>query len=122
MNDAVPETLSPLIQAIANDFFPVIEATLVKTIEIAATLPDGKILPRSIADITVPKAEGQFTCNAPPFVLWKMQRVQNIFKAMSETDQQAVRAWLTGFNAEGVVDLKFPRMQRIGLRVKFAKA
>ncbi len=118
-DDTLPETLAPIMDAISTDFLKTIAATLDKTRYVAARLAEGKMLPRSISNITIPKAGGNYTCNASPFALWKMQRIQNVYKAMPKKDQQAVRTWLAGFGAEGFIDLEIPEMERSGLRVKF---
>jgi hypothetical protein len=62
----------------------------------------------------------RFSRLAIPFTLWKLQGVQDDFRALSAADQAAVREWLRRLGGEGFLDLAIPRLERAALSVRLA--
>lgn len=115
--DQIPETLTPVFAAICREFLPLIEGTLR---EVQAALPHcapGKALPRGLGEVEFPMGAGRHRRAALPYILWMVQRMLDVYRRMSVTEQAAVRAWLTGFGGERLLTLEIPRLRRIGLRV-----
>jgi hypothetical protein len=67
--------------------------------------------------ITHPIGNARFQRTALPFVSWKMQRLLDVHAAMTPADQQAVRTWLKSLGGERLLDMKMPRLRRVGVLV-----
>jgi len=50
-------------------------------------------------------------------MIWMMQRALDHFDAMPQGDQQAVRVWLASHNAEHILNMNLPRVERRALTV-----
>ena len=81
------------------------------------TLPAGKALPRSMADVACPMGQGTFHRTALPYTLWMAQRTLDIYHAMPADAQAAVQSWLTTVGGSAFLALDIPRLRRSGLRV-----
>ena len=71
--------------------------------------------PRVLGVISYPLAGRRHTRRALSYPVWMAQRVLDVYAAMTPAEQQTVRAWLGGLGGEALLDLKSPRMQRVGL-------
>jgi hypothetical protein len=113
--DILPPTLDPVLKSIFAEFLPMVEGILAEVR--AAASSEGEILPRGLGIIEFPMGVGHYRRAATPFTLWMVQRVLDVFHAMTGEDQEAVRAWLAGFGAERLLVLEIPRLRRQALRV-----
>jgi hypothetical protein len=118
-NDQIAPTLQPVFQAITREFLPLLEGILAQVQSECAFWPEGKPLPRRLADVTVPMGQGQFSRAALPYSLWMAQRTLDVFREMSASDQAQVRHWLTGLGGERLLALDLPRLNIHGVRVAF---
>ena len=50
-----------------------------------------------------------------------MQRLLDVHAAMTPAEQQAVRAWLKTLGGERLLDMKIPRLRRVGVLVGLDK-
>ena len=116
-SDAIPSTLDPVLRSIAREFQPMMEANLAELLQAAPSVPHGTPLPRGLGDIDFPMGNGRFSRAATPFVLWKMQRLLDLYRAMTPADQMAVLSWLRSFGGEKVLDMKIPRLRRVTAQV-----
>lgn len=115
-SDEIPASLAPVLRSIASEFLPMIEATLTALHRHLKSGGDTE-LPRGLDPITFPMGLGQFTRMAVPFMLWKMQRLIAVYRAMSANEQGAVRRWLEGKGCARLLDLAIPPLRRVALRV-----
>jgi hypothetical protein len=118
-SDDVPASLAPVFRSIATEFLPMIEATLEAVnhhLGSGARDQDG-ILPRGLDPISYPLGSGQYTRIAVPFMLWKIQRLNDVYRAMGANQRGAVRRWLETIGCARVLDLPIPQLRRVALRV-----
>ena len=94
-----------------------IEGVLAEFRRLAADLPPGTVLPRGGNDVTFPMGNGRFSRNAMIFAAWKVQRLLDLYREMSATDQAKVAAWLRSIGVQGLLDLQIPRLRHVGLQV-----
>lgn len=116
-NDQIPDTLTPIFRAMFKEMIPWLSETLREANRVLPTLAKGRPLPRGLGEIEFPMADGHYKRAALPYVLWMVQRIQDVFKTMSASEQQAVRAWLKSLGGEEFLNLNIPRLRRYGLRV-----
>jgi glutathione S-transferase len=117
--DEVPASLAPAFRSIASEFLPMVEATLEaldRHVRSGASDPAG-VLPRGLDPISYPLGSGRFSRAAVPFVLWKIQRLNDVYRAMGANEQGAVRRWLETIGCVRVLDLPIPKLRRVALRV-----
>lgn len=119
-SDQIPETLSPIFQSIFREFLPLIEGILREVNKALPNCAPGKALARGLGDVEFPMGNGTYKRAAIPYILWMVQRILDIYRAMPSKDQTTVRAWLTGHGGEALLDLEIPRLRRVGLRVAAA--
>ena len=115
--DEIPETLAPVLRSIASEFLPMIEATLGAVNRHIKTSPGDTELPRGLAPIAFPMGSGQFSRAAVPFMLWKMQRLLDVYREMGANEQGAVRRWLEAHGCARLLDLAIPPLRRVALCV-----
>jgi hypothetical protein len=116
-NDALPASLAPVLRLIIDEFLPMAEAINVELAKVVGSAPPQQLLPRGLGPITHPMGNAKFERAALPFTLWKMQRLLDVYAAMTPVEQQAVRAWLKTLGGERLLDMKIPRLRRVGVLV-----
>jgi glutathione S-transferase len=116
-NDQIPETLTPIFRAMFREMTPWLAETLREVNAMLPKLSAGRPLPRGLGDIEFPMGAGRHKRAALPYVLWMVQRIQDVFKKMSDAEQHAVRNWLRPLGGEDILNLNIPRLRRYGLRV-----
>lgn len=119
-NDAVPVTLEPVIKAICEEFLPLCEGILAQLMRLQPTWPDGKPLPRILADVETRLGDAPFARRAMPYTLWMIQRIQDGWRALSPADAARVRAAFAARGGERFLTMPIPRLQRVGLKVAFS--
>lgn len=115
--DELPATLAPVLRLIVDEFLPMVEAIDSEVAKALAAAPAQRLLPRGLGPITHPMGNARFQRTALPFVLWKMQRVLDVYRAMTPAEQGCVRAWLKTLGGERLLDMKIPRLRRVGVLV-----
>jgi glutathione S-transferase len=120
-HDQIAPTLLPVFQAITREFLPLLEGILAQVQTECSHWPDGKPLPRRLADVAVPMGQGQFKRAALPYSLWMAQRTLDVFREMNASDQAQVRQWLVELGGERLLALDLPRLIIHGVRVAFDK-
>ena len=115
--DALPDTLTPVFQAIFAEFVPLLEGINQQARAALPALPPGKALRRSLADVEVPMGAGRFRRSALPYTLWMAQRALDVYRAMPPAEQAQVQAWLSSLGGERLLALDIPRLRLQGLRV-----
>ncbi len=117
--DGVPASLAPVFRSIAAEFQPMIAVTLEavnRYVRSGASDADA-VLPRGLDPISYPLGLGRYTRTAVPFMLWKIQRLNAVCRAMNASEQGAVRRWLETIGCAGLLDLPIPSLRRVALRV-----
>jgi glutathione S-transferase len=116
-DDSLPASLAPVLRLIIDEFLPMVEAIHRETIKALDFGEPQRLLPRGLGMISHPMGNGRFERTALPFVVWKMQRLLDVYAAMTDDEQRAVRAWLKTLGGERLLDMKIPRLRRVGVLV-----
>lgn len=122
--DQLPDSLTPVLKALADEFLPMVRAIRDAVIEQAASAgASRKRLPRTLSEITFPMADGTFRRLAMPYTLWMMQGVCRAYGALDPAQRAALDAALEpGTDLAGLAADKGPPLRRQGLRVTWADA
>ena len=115
--DQIPPTLTPVFQAMAREFVPLLQGINEQVRARLTDWPPGQLLPRRLGDVEVPMGLGRFRRAALPYSLWMAQRTLDVYRGMSPVEQQQVRAWLASIGCEQLLALDIPRLRLHGLRV-----
>jgi glutathione S-transferase len=118
-SDDIPASLASVFRSIATEFLPMIEATLeaVNRHLGSSVADDDGVLPRGLDPISYPLGSGRYTRTAMPFMLWKIQRLNDVYRAMGANEQGAVRRWLETIECTRLLDLAIPHLRRVALQV-----
>jgi glutathione S-transferase len=116
--DQIPPTLEPVLRTVCREFLPMVQGILAEVQRAAPRYREGRPLPRALGAIEFPMGDRRFSRRALPFTLWKVQGIQDVFRALSEEDRALVRVWLRGLGGEALLDLPIPRLERVALRVR----
>jgi glutathione S-transferase len=116
-NDQIPATLTPVFQAMAREFLPLLQGINEQVRAKLADWPPGQLLPRRLDDVEVPMGAGRLRRAALPYSLWMAQRTMDIYRSMNPVEQQQVRAWLASIGGEQLLALDIPRLRLHGVRV-----
>lgn len=122
--DAIPDTLLPILDSIFVEYPPMVSGTVAQVQTLVKSYPAGKSLPRWLGDIKIPMGSESFTRCALPFSLWKAQLLQDTVAEMSAPEKGVLRAWLRsrGGQAEELMDMEVPRVEKVALKVKLVSA
>jgi glutathione S-transferase len=127
-NDEIPATLFPMLRAISQEFLPMISETIPPVEELSKNpkFSTGRPLPRTLEDITFPMHNSSYSRRATPFHLWKVQGILDHVSSQSNEDKKQLNVWLEKvageFNGKGFLELNFPRLERVGVRVKIQQS
>ena len=116
-HDELPASLAPILRLIIDEFLPMAEAIGVELAKAQHSASRQQLLPRGLGPITHPMGNARFERSALPFTLWKMQRLLDVYAAMTQVEQRAVRMWLKTLGGERLLDMKIPRLHRVGVLV-----
>jgi glutathione S-transferase len=116
-DDSLPASLTPVLRVIIDEFLPMVEAINIEVAKALGETPRQDLLPRGLGMIAHPMGNARFQRTALPFVLWKMQRLLDVYAGMTPAGQQAVRAWLKTLGDERLLDMTIPRLRRVGVLV-----
>ncbi len=119
-DDAIPETLRPLFDAVFGEFYPMVEGIRDEVQASLRTMPRNRSrLPRALGAIEFPMGKGRFSRAAMPYTLWMMQRVLDAYRALPAQEQASVDAWAAALGAPEAMRLDLGvRLKRAGLHVK----
>lgn len=116
--DEIPDTLIPLLESACREWRAFTDLTQAETEKAQPGLAPGRGFPRMLGKVTVPFGEDSLTLGARPFVLWKLQRIQDQYAALSDAHQEVTRQWLEGFGAGDWLEQTLPwRLKRRALFV-----
>ncbi len=118
-NDTIAPTMKPVFEVIMKEFIPMLQGIAAQIESMPCNLQPHMPLPRVLGDIAIPVGRGTFKRAAMPYSLWMIQRTLDLYKAMTQSDQSRVQAWLSSVGGTELLRLQFPRLTRVGLRVAF---
>ncbi len=120
-DDGLPASLAPVLRLIVDEFLPMAEAINAELAKAIGSASRQQLIPRGLGPIPHPMGNARFERSALPFTLWKMQRLLDVHAAMAPVEQQAVRVWLKTLGGERLLDMKIPRLRRVGVLVGLDK-
>lgn len=116
-NDEIPLTLNPVFKSIFDEFIPMVAQVGELATQYARQHGLNQRLPRRIGEVTTTMAGKPFKRAALPYMIWMMQRALDCYKHMADSDKHDVRNWLKQHNAEEILNLNLPRVERRALTV-----
>lgn len=116
-NDAIPDTLLPLLKSVFGEFWPQLQLTLADMERTRPNLKPGRGWSRMLGMIDVPMGNAKLRVGARPFSLWMAQRSLDTFRALTAADQASVQTWLDSLGAGDALKLPIPRLRQVALRV-----
>lgn len=122
-NDAIPETLQPLIDLMLAEF-PILLSETAEAISARIErhgLKSGDALPRVEREITYPKDGRDFKRHPFTYTLWRTQRIQNVYRQMNEEAQNSVDTLIREYHSTDFLKRDFgPSLHRDGLGTRLA--
>lgn len=118
-DDAIAESLLPILKIICAEFLPQLEGIAAQVTQLHAGWPARKPVPRILRDVETTMGGRVFRRAAMPYTLWMAQRALDILHAMPDNEKEKVRQYLQSIGGERLLTMKFPRLRRHGVRVKF---
>ncbi|HQR24149.1 MAG TPA: glutathione S-transferase family protein [Steroidobacteraceae bacterium] len=117
-DDAIPESLVPLLDSAFHEMVPMLAALA----ELVRPMKNGRggHLPRIVGKVTYPYAGERFTRHGAPYMLWMAQRLLEVVAAMPADQAAEVRRWVASLGGQGLLDLDIPRVTRVGVHAALA--
>lgn len=117
-DDAIPETLDPVFDAIFGEFYPMLAGIRDEVQKFLPKLKPGGRLPRALGEIEFPMADGRYRRMAMPYTLWMQQRILDVYRGMPAGDRALVDAWTARRGAPEAMQFKQDfRLKRVALHV-----
>lgn len=116
-HDEVPVTLNPIFKSIFDEFMPMVAQIGEMATQHARQNGLNQRLPRRIGEVMTTMGGKPFKRGALPYMIWMMQRALDCYTQMADSDKHDVRTWLKQHNAEHILNLNLPRVERRALTV-----
>lgn len=116
-NDTMPSSLNGVFDSVFNEFIPMVVKVADLASEYAKEHGLNKRLPRRIGMVSTTMAGKPFKRGALPYMIWMLQRALDSYQRMPESEKHAVEQWLRTHNAEHILHLNLPRVERHALTV-----
>ncbi len=116
-DDAVPETLAPIFASVFGEFWSLLRGSLERYWERADSVEAGHRIPRLLGPVTVPMAGRPYRQRGRSFLLWKWQRMQSVYNALSPADRQVASAWLERLGAGDAFSQRLPKVRRSAVHI-----
>lgn len=117
-DDAVPETLLPILATALREMTPYLDATA-SLVRGMANGPSGH-LPRMVGKVRVPYAGETLTRHGLPYTLWMAQRIRVALDAMPQAAADQARAWVRSIEGQRFLGLQLPRLKRVSVHAALA--
>lgn len=119
-DDRVPETLLPVVAAALHEMLPWVQATLAEVQHFQAEHPGTRRIPRKLGTVEYPFGASRYRRDALPYVLWMVQRMQQVMRQLPAPQQAALREFLKDMDATQWLDIRLPHIERTGLSIAVA--
>ncbi|MEL7452621.1 MAG: glutathione S-transferase [Pseudomonadota bacterium] len=120
--DAVPDTLLPVLQRQLADFVPVLVDTAAALTAWAEGKPAGEAVPRALGPMPFRISDTPGNRMIFPFNLWMLQRPMDHYASLAGKDKDAADAFLSSIGAEGLASMvKPPRLARENFKLVLAE-
>ena len=116
-NDEIPASLNPIFKSVFEEFIPMVAQVGELATQYAQQNGLNQRLPRRIGEVTTTMGGKPFKRGALPYMIWMMQRALDCYAHMADSDKHDVRTWLKQHNAEHILRLNLPRLERRALTV-----
>jgi glutathione S-transferase len=116
-NDEIPASLNPIFKSVFEEFIPMVAQVGELATQYAQQNGLNQRLPRRIGEVTTTMGGKPFKRGALPYMIWMMQRALDCYAHMADSDKHDVRTWLKQHNAEHILRLNLPRVERRALTV-----
>lgn len=116
-NDQIPETLNPVFRSIFREFIPMVKGIGDMTTAYAQAHGLHQRLPRRLGEVSTTMNGEPFKRGALPYMVWMMQRALDTYERMPDSERTEVRNWLRKHQAEDILNLNLPRVERRALTV-----
>lgn len=116
-NDEIPASLDPIFKSVFEEFIPMVAQVGELATQYAQQNGLNQRLPRRIGEVTTTMGGKPFKRGALPYMIWMMQRALDCYAHMADSDKHDVRTWLKQHNAEHILRLNLPRVERRALTV-----
>ena len=114
-DDALPETLNIALRSIFDEMLPFIQQCA-DAVRNSPVLPaTTRKPPRFLGCVSYPFAGGTHERKAVSYVVWMVQRLLDVVAAMTPNEQEVLRTWLGDVGGEALLELKLPKVVRVGL-------
>jgi len=111
--DAIPATVLPMLESVFQEMVPFLEA-VADQVRLMTHRP-GAHLPRFVGPVVIPLAGRAFSRLGIPYTLWMAQRVLDVLSSLPLDEADGVRRWVKSLGGEGFLQLRIPRLNRVGV-------
>ena len=120
-DDAVPETLEPILRRQMQEQLPAIKATSALYKDWAANAASGDRVPRALGDITIDIEGHSGPAKARSFPLWRLQAALDVYDTMSPEDRTRADTLLERVGGNDLKTFRLPaRLKREKCQVVLA--
>lgn len=120
-DDAVPETLEPILRRQMHEQLPAIIATSALYKDWAMKAASGDRVPRALGDITIDIEGSSGPAKARSFPLWRLQAALDVYDAMKPEDRARADTLLARIGGEDLKTFRLPaRLKREKCQVVLA--
>ena len=120
--DAIPETLLPVLRILAQEFTAYVGGIAEQVRLLPEKFQHGRTLPRGLDDVVVSSQFGEFRRAALPYTLWMVQRLQQVFAVLSQSERERVLTAFHTWGGDALLTLPVPKVERRALRVALVPA
>lgn len=105
-DDAIPETLNPLLEMFFDEVFPMLASTEARVAAWCSAHPEATHIKRGLGshEFSVGGTSGKRTCLA--FSQWMLQRPLDCYQTMSSEQRQQVDTWLDSIGGRDAMQMK----------------
>lgn len=116
-DDQLPNDLQPLLSSLFRELLPYLQQCVASLQTLGQQSSTDPRYQRLGLQVEIPYGEGNLKRVVVPYTLWMLQRLLDAFGQMSSTDAASVRSWLGQNGGEQLLELRFPRVRRVGLHI-----
>lgn len=120
-DDAIPQSLEPILARQMREQWPAIEATAKLFEDWAATADAGARVPRALGDLIIDIEGHRGPAKARSFPLWRLQAALDVYEAMDEQTRERADELLARIGGDALKTFRLPaRLKRENCQVVLA--